>query len=250
VEQEVLVKAVTAMRDEGTPYRGVLYAGLMLTQEGPRVLEFNCRLGDPETQVLMPLLKTPIEDIAMAVAKGDLSELGPIEWSDRAAVGVVLASEAYPAPNSVPEQVRGLATVEEGVLVFHGGTKLRGASSLQAFEGRQAQPTVLGGLFRKKALQTTTTLQTDLLNPKITATGGRIFTVVATGSTVREAREIAYRNADRIDIDGVQYRRDIGIRELGDARRDEKETGKHEEQERTKSTGVLNHQDTKDTHSP
>jgi hypothetical protein len=88
VRDEIMVNAVQGMAAEGTPYRGVLYAGLMLTENGPKVLEFNCRMGDPEAQVLLPRLETPLEDIAMAIAEGDLSRAGTIQWSDDVAVGV------------------------------------------------------------------------------------------------------------------------------------------------------------------
>jgi phosphoribosylamine--glycine ligase len=214
VEKEIMVRAVEAMQAAGTPYRGVLYAGLMITRDGPKVLEFNCRLGDPEAQVLLPRLQTPFEDIAMAVAEGDLARAGEIRWSDEVAVGVVLASEGYPARQASPHKVAGLADVSEGVLVFHAGTRLQGAMPLKVFETERARPSVLGGLFGRKSEQSVPKLNTDLLSPNITATGGRLLTIVALGSNFQEARERVYSNVPRIGIDGVQYRTDIAAREL------------------------------------
>src|SRR5439155_13396942 len=104
VERDLLSKAVSAMSEEGTPYKGILYAGLMLTKQGPKVLEFNCRLGDPEAQVLLPRLKTPLEKITLAIASGDLSAAGEIEWDERAAVGVVIASDNYPVGKAASQR--------------------------------------------------------------------------------------------------------------------------------------------------
>src|SRR5207244_545742 len=101
VEKDIMLKAVQGMLTDGIPYRGFLFAGLMLTGAGPKVLEFNCRLGDPEAQVLLPRLKTPLEDVCMALAGGNLAQIGPIEWDDKAVVGVVIASEGYPTSQSV-----------------------------------------------------------------------------------------------------------------------------------------------------
>lgn len=214
IKEEIMLKAVRGMMDDGTPYRGVLYAGLMLTSEGPKVLEFNSRLGDPEAQVLLPRLVTPLERIAAAVASGDLSQAGEIEWGSDATVGVVLASGGYPISQATPRTVGGLADLDEGVLVFQAGTQLQGATPLQAFETPSAKPGVLGTLFGRKSRTTTGNLSTDDLSPNITASGGRLLTVVASGATLQEARDKVYRNIPRIRIDGVQYRKDIAAREL------------------------------------
>lgn len=214
IREEVMVKTVQAMAADGTPYRGVLYAGLMLTKDGPKVLEFNCRMGDPEAQVLLPRLETPLEDIALAVARGDLSRAGKIEWSNDVAVGVVLASEGYPTRQAAPHKVSGLANLDEGVLIFHAGTQLRGSMAVKPFESPPMQPSVFRGLFGKKDRWTTGNLATDFLSPNITATGGRLLTVVAMGDTFEEARDRVYNNIPRINIDGVQYRTDIAAREL------------------------------------
>ncbi len=214
VERDILGKAVTGMLKEGIPYRGVLYAGLMLTEQGPKVLEFNCRFGDPETQVLLPRLKTPLEKIALAIAKGGLSEAGEIEWDTQATVGVVMASENYPLGMAASQKLGGLTEIDPGVLVFHSGTLLRGSKPVNPVARQTSgQGSIIGTLFGRKSGSTTSHLNTDYLAPKISATGGRILTVVASGSTVAAAREIVYRNVERIKIEGTQYRRDIGERE-------------------------------------
>ena len=210
VARDILQKAVAGMASEGITYRGVLYAGLMLTEDGPKVLEFNCRLGDPEAQVLIPKLKTPIEDIGLAIAAGDLSRVGPIEWSDEAVVGVVLASEHYPAGKSTPVSISGLEYIDEGTLVFHGGTEGAGTLAIQ--------PPV-GGTSKRKPLFST--LFSGPSQPvaipedfALKATGGRVLTVVSRASTLAEARAAAYRNVARIEMQGAQYRTDIALREL------------------------------------
>jgi phosphoribosylamine--glycine ligase len=208
VEQEIILKTVRAMAGEGTPFRGVLYAGLMLTVDGPKVLEFNCRLGDPEAQVLLPRLQTPLEDIALAVASGDLSRAGDIEWSGEAVVGVVLASENYPYGKSAPKPIEGLSEVAEGALVFHAGTELRGYVPVEP-EPRRQQQSLFRTLFPKHAGQS---LSTE--GPMLVASGGRILTVVGRGPTVKQAREVAYESIARVKLPGGQYRKDIAAREL------------------------------------
>ena len=213
VEKEIMLKVVQGMLSDGIPYRGFLFAGLMLTDDGPKVLEFDCRLGDPEAQVLLPRLKTPLEEIGMAMAGGNLAQIGAIEWDDKAVVGVVIASEGYPTSQSVPQRVKGLADVQEGVLVFHSGSRLFGATALQPVEVGATKPSVIQSLFGRSGRETTDNLRSDFLSPKVTATGGRLLTVVARGRTVAEARETVYRNIKRIQIPATQYRRDIGARE-------------------------------------
>ena len=109
---------VKALAQEGRPYKGVLYAGLMMTFEGPKVLEFNCRFGDPETQVTLPLLKTDLVDIIQAVLDDRLGEV-KIEWSDEACVGVVMASGGYPGSYKTGFPIEGLDSLDEDILVFH-----------------------------------------------------------------------------------------------------------------------------------
>ena len=173
---DMMQRTVSAMSAEGSPYRGVLYAGLMLTADGPKVLEFNCRFGDPETQVLMPRLATEPAGLFLSCATGDL---GPATagWRDDAAVTVVMASDGYPGsyPTGLPIDGLDAAAGIEGVTVFHAGT---------AFgpDGR------------------------------VVTAGGRVLDVTATGATVGQARERAYAAVDLIRFDGARCRRDVAAR--------------------------------------
>jgi len=171
IHERITESAVRAMMDEGSPYRGVLYPGLMVTADGPRVLEFNCRFGDPETQVLIPRLKSDLLEICWATINNRLAE-ATIEWSTDACVGVVMASGGYPGDHAVGHEIAGLNAVEPGVLVFHAGTRL-------ADDGA------------------------------IVTSGGRVLTVVATAPSLAEARAAAYRNVQRIHFTRAHYRRDI-----------------------------------------
>ena len=171
IHETITEAAIHAMRQEGSPYRGVLYPGLMITTEGPRVLEFNCRFGDPETQVLLPRLKSVLLDICWAVVNNRLSE-AEIEWSTDACIGVVVASGGYPGEYGTGFSIAGLNSVEPSVLVFHAGTT------------RDEDGTVR-------------------------TSGGRVLTVVASAPTLPEARAIAYRNVQRIHFTRAEYRKDI-----------------------------------------
>ena len=175
VRDTVLEPTVRAMAKEGKPYKGVLYAGLMLTEEGPKVLEFNARFGDPENQVMIPLLKSDLVDIMLAVLDERLDKI-EIKWRDEACVGVVMASGGYPGSYKIGFPIEGLDKVDEDILVFHAGTK--------ASEG---------------------IIYTD---------GGRVLTVAATGRTIAEARDGVYSNIPRIHFEGCHYRKDIGAREV------------------------------------
>ncbi len=176
----ILRPTVEAMAREGRPFVGVLYAGLMVTAEGPKVLEFNVRFGDPEAQVILPLLRSDLVEIIGACLEGRLGRL-KLEWEPGACVGVVLAGAGYPDVPSRDVPIEGLEALEDGVLVFHGGTRLAKSE----------------GSYR---------LVTD---------GGRILTVVARGPTIAEARRRAYRNVGRIRFAGMHFRRDIALREVG-----------------------------------
>jgi phosphoribosylamine---glycine ligase len=172
----VLAKAVhqpvvDELRRRGTPYHGVLYAGLMMTAEGPRVLEFNCRFGDPETQSLLPRLEGDFLGALSNAARGDLPD-APLETADGAAVTVVLAAGGYPARGDVGTPIAGIAEAEStGALVFHAGTALQG--------------------------------------DRLVTSGGRILDVTAAGATVADARERAYQACELISFPGMRYRRDI-----------------------------------------
>jgi phosphoribosylamine--glycine ligase len=173
---ETIVKpAARALAAEGRPFRGVLFAGLMITKDGPRAIEFNARFGDPETQVVLPRLKTDLLDIFLASLCGRLDEID-IVWSDEAAVCVILASAGYPGAYAKGMPIEGLDEVPAGTLVFHAGTAER--------DGR------------------------------IVTNGGRVLGVVGLGNGIAEARGRAYEAADRIRFEGKHCRTDIAAKAL------------------------------------
>jgi phosphoribosylamine--glycine ligase len=174
---EVLRRTVDGMAAEGRPYRGVLYAGLMVKEGRVRTLEFNARFGDPECQPLLMRMKSDIVPLLMAVAEGDLAGRS-IEWHDKAAVCVVMASEGYPGDYRTGDAISGLDKAAEldDVYVFHAGTVAKDGQCVTS--------------------------------------GGRVLGVTALGATVRQAIEQAYRGVERITWPGVQYRRDIGTKAL------------------------------------
>jgi len=172
VVETIMKPAVTAMHDQGRPYKGVLYGGLMITNNGPKVLEFNARFGDPEAQVTLPLLKTDLVDIMLSVVDNQLDQID-VEWSDGACVGVVMASGGYPGSYKTGFIISGLDEVDKDILVFHAGTKLESGQVLTS--------------------------------------GGRVLTVVATAKTIAQAREKVYANIPRIHFDGCHYRKDIAL---------------------------------------
>lgn len=172
VTETIMEPAVRAMAQEKRPYRGVLYGGLMITNEGPKVLEFNARFGDPEAQVTLPRLKTDLVDIMMAVINGNLNRVN-LEWSEDACVGVVMASAGYPGNYKTGFPITGLDNLDKDIMVFHAGTKL------------------------------------GLEPGQVLTNGGRVLTVVAMGKTLAEAREKVYNNISRIHFDGCHYRKDI-----------------------------------------
>jgi phosphoribosylamine--glycine ligase len=173
--ETVLQPAVDGLRQEGMPFVGVLYAGLMLTPSGMQVLEFNCRFGDPETQVILPLLETDLLDVAMACVEGRLEAL-EIAWKTQAAACVVLASENYPGKVPAGRVINGLEDDSPGSMVFHAGTRLQNHSTVTA--------------------------------------GGRVLCVTGLGETIPKALEMAYGRAGSISFEGMQYRRDIGYQAL------------------------------------
>jgi phosphoribosylamine--glycine ligase len=175
---ELMNQTVAALRSEGIDYRGVLYGGFMLTPSGPKVLEYNARFGDPETQVVLPLLKTDLIDIMLASAGGELSGI-ELEWHDQWAVSVVLASAGYPGDYAKGKPITGIAAAEAlpNVTVFHAGTAA-------------------------------------LPDGTIVTNGGRVLNVTATGSSFEQAQTLAYQAVDLINFEGKQYRRDIGSKAL------------------------------------
>ncbi|MFA5786846.1 MAG: phosphoribosylamine--glycine ligase [Actinomycetota bacterium] len=172
VRWEVLEPTVAAMEAEGCRYAGLLYAGLMLTADGPKVLEFNARFGDPETQAVIPRLATDLAELLLACVEGNLTNYRP-KWSPEAAVTVVMASGGYPGRYETGSPIRGLkaAGALEDVQVFHAGTRREGG--------------------------------------EIVTSGGRVLGVSALGSDLAEARDTAYEAVKRISFDGCHYRMDI-----------------------------------------
>src|SRR6266567_30333 len=150
VERRILEPTLAAMRKEGHPYRGVLYAGLMLTDTGPKVLEFNCRFGDPECQLILPLLSSRLVDACDAVVEGRLRP-DEVRWANHQTYGVVLAARGYPDSPIVGDPIEGLDTVSEGVVAFHAGTRLDRAGRLVSAGGRVL---TLVGFDRRKVYRT------------------------------------------------------------------------------------------------
>ncbi|WP_458078792.1 phosphoribosylamine--glycine ligase [Streptomyces sp. EMB26] len=175
VVQTVLQPTVDEMRRRGTPFSGLLYAGLAITSRGVRVIEFNARFGDPETQVVLARLKTPLAGLLMAAATGNLAHLEPVRWSDEAAVTVVVASHNYPGTPRTGDPVTGLDEIAAKdaphAYVLHAGTRLEGDTVVSA--------------------------------------GGRVLSVTATGKDLTEARDRAYRAVSRVRLAGSQHRTDI-----------------------------------------
>lgn len=172
VGAEVLAPTLAALARQGRPYRGVLYAGMMLTDSGPKVIEFNCRFGDPETQVVLPLLTSDLYEIFEACCVGELSATD-ISWADSAAVTVVMASAGYPARSSAPVPITGLeAAAAHGCKVFHAGTAM--------------------------------------LDQQPHTFGGRVLAVTALAAELGEASESAYRGVSAVSYPGAQFRSDIG----------------------------------------
>lgn len=172
VVPQVLEATVAAMKTEGRPFAGILYAGLMLTADGPKVLEFNARFGDPETQAVLPRLKSDLVDIFLAIIDGRLDEI-QIEWYDEAAVCVVIASGGYPESSDKGRVITGLdEAAATGAIVFHAGTK-----------------------------------ETD---GNIVTNGGRVLGISALGKDIAEAIANAYKGVEKIKFENMQYRTDIG----------------------------------------
>lgn len=176
VKQDIIEPTLRGMADAGHPYRGVLYVGLMITANGPKVVEYNCRLGDPEAQVVLPLLETDLVDVFQALVQGRLDEVD-LRMRPGAAACVVMASEGYPGSYEKGFVVEGLDdAVSESALVFHAGTRRDDDS--------------------------------------VRTNGGRVLGVTGLGSDLQEALDTAYAAVEKIRFDGAQYRRDIGRKGL------------------------------------
>jgi phosphoribosylamine--glycine ligase len=174
---EIVRPTARALARAGTPYRGVLYLGVMVTADGPTLIEYNVRFGDPECQVLMPRLKDDLLTLMLATLDGTLNKVSA-RWRDEPAITVVLATKGYPGEYATGSEIKGLerASAAEGIKIFHAGTRRDGA--------------------------------------RLLAAGGRVLNVTATGATVAQARERAYRAIDLIDWPEGFCRRDIAWRAM------------------------------------
>ena len=174
VARDIMQPVIQEMARRGTPYRGVLYAGLMLTEQGLKVIEFNCRFGDPETQVIMPLLETDPLDVMLACSQRRLAEV-PVRWGSQPHVAVIMTSGGYPDKYQTGYEIIGLESRIAETMIFHAGTKLA------------------DGQFQRKVL----------------TNGGRVLAVVGKGDTLEEARLKAYQRAESVHFENRHYRRDI-----------------------------------------
>jgi phosphoribosylamine---glycine ligase len=179
ITRTILQPTINHLKEQGVEYRGVLYAGLILTPDGPRVMEFNCRFGDPETEVVLPLLKSDLAELLYAAATGDLGSVDPPEWHNGAAVAVVLASGGYPGSYRKGMTIHGLQEVPDDLLVFHAGT------------GQDTDGTVV-------------------------TNGGRVLTVTSRGNDLKTARDVVYGALSGISFSDMHYRTDIAAREIHD----------------------------------
>ncbi|MEW6608204.1 MAG: phosphoribosylamine--glycine ligase [bacterium] len=175
IQNKILTPTIQGLAKEERKYIGVLYSGLIITAGKPMVLEYNCRFGDPETQVVLPRLKTDLITIIKACLEGNLAEIN-IEWDNRATLCVVLASAGYPGAYKKGLEISGLDKVEKDIMIFHAGT-----------------------------------IQKD---NKILTSGGRVLGITAYGNDIKQAKEKAYLACDKINFDGIYYRKDIGYRAL------------------------------------
>ncbi|MGE5608339.1 MAG: phosphoribosylamine--glycine ligase [Bacillota bacterium] len=177
IEREILIPAVDGLRRDGIDYNGVLYAGLMLTGGGPRVLEFNCRFGDPETQPLMMRLKSDLLEVLLAVAEGRLHKMD-LQWDPRPALCVIAASGGYPGSYKTGVPITGIEKADAlpDTKVFHAGTKL--------------------------------------VDGKVVTDGGRVLAVTALGKTIADAQRRAYEAMELIHFEGMHYRKDIGYQAI------------------------------------
>lgn len=176
INETILKPTIDGLASEGINYKGILYAGLMITKDGPKVLEYNVRLGDPETQAILPRMKTDFVELIMASLDGTLDKQ-KIEWDRRDCVCVVLASKGYPGKYEKDKEIDGLEeAAKEGAMVFHAGTKYE--------------------------------------NGKILTSGGRVLNVVSMGGGIKEAIANTYRAVEKISFDGMYYRHDIAHRAL------------------------------------
>jgi phosphoribosylamine--glycine ligase len=175
IQEHILTRTIAGFKNEKIRYRGVLYAGLMLTEQGPKVLEFNCRFGDPETQAILPLLKTDLAELLMSAATGKLGSFAKLSWHRGAAACVVMASRGYPGNYRKGIPIKGLdAKTDQSTNIFHAGTAQK--------------------------------------NGKWVTAGGRVLSVVGRDRDLKQALSRAYRTVNKIRFDGAHFRKDIGHR--------------------------------------
>ncbi len=177
IEKKILYPTVNGLKSEGITYKGILYAGIMVTKDGPKTLEYNVRFGDPETQAVLPLLKTDITDLCLACIDGTLKDI-KMETEKKAAINVVLASKGYPGDYEKGKVINGLDSFKgrEDMMVFHAGTALK--------------------------------------DGKVVTAGGRVLNVTAVASDIKSAIDKVYKDIDKVSFEGVYYRKDIGKRAL------------------------------------
>jgi phosphoribosylamine--glycine ligase len=178
--QAVLVRTLQGLRQDGIHFKGILYGGFILTESGPKVLEYNARFGDPEAQVVLPRLKTDLLEVLLAAAEERLSEVD-LAWKPDAAVCVVMASGGYPGSYETGVPISGIADAAAvpGVTVYHAGTRVG--------------------------------------DGKVVTAGGRVLNITGLAPTLAEARDRAYEAVERITFEGAHYRTDIGAKALGEA---------------------------------
>lgn len=177
IEKKILKPTLAALKSKGIPYKGILYAGLMISEDKPKLLEYNCRFADPETQAVLPRMKSDIVPVLDACVKENLEEI-QLQWLQDAACCVVLASGGYPGKYEKGKEIRGLRELEQmqGVQAFHAGTSLQGE--------------------------------------KIVTSGGRVLNIVGLGKTIKDSIHTAYEAVQKVRFEGMHYRKDIGARAL------------------------------------
>ncbi|MDD5561032.1 MAG: phosphoribosylamine--glycine ligase [Candidatus Omnitrophica bacterium] len=179
VMEKIIYRTIDGLAKEGIDYRGVLYAGIMLTKEGPKTLEFNVRFGDPETEAILPRLKSDLVEVMLAATDGELTKVKNLYWDSRACVCVVCASGGYPGSYAKDKEIKGLKEAEKlkDIVVFHAGTKKMG--------------------------------------DKILTSGGRVLGVTGLGTTIEDAIDKTYKAVSKISFEGMHYRTDIGHKAIG-----------------------------------
>jgi len=185
IMEKIIYRTIDGLVKEGIDYRGVLYAGVMLTKDGPKTLEFNVRFGDPETEAILPRLKSDLVEVMLAASEGKLSRVRTLEWDDRACVCVVCASGGYPGNYAKDKEICGLDEVGKlkDIVVFHSGTlRLRSGQAKNEF--------------------------------KYVTSGGRVLAVTGLGTTIKDAIAKTYSAVEKISFEGMHYRKDIGQKAL------------------------------------